>query len=158
MIKKNWKSRNLKEIYRGEKKQKKKEELQKEDKKRTEERQDKHNEENLIEPLFKTPPQRVFPELDGISKYQNTKKYQQRSYRGKSMPITEDAVVDTINRFRKGIDDEVKEDNKVTDKKLQKNEAGSKLSSKEHKFLKLVIPKVKELKDIFKQCGWENGK
>ncbi|PKK58818.1 hypothetical protein RhiirC2_795723 [Rhizophagus irregularis] len=97
---------------------------------------------------------------------------------GKSMPITEDAVVDTINRFRKGIDDEVKEDNKVTDKKLQKkkdekipyqrfelsplfsekNEAGSKLSSKEHKFLKLVIPKVEELKDIFKQCGWENGK
>ncbi|CAB4477212.1 unnamed protein product [Rhizophagus irregularis] len=163
----NW---NLKEIYRGEKKQKKKEELQKEDKKRTEERQDKHNEENLIEPLFKTPPQRVFPELDGISKYQNTKKYQQRSYRGKSMPITEDAVVDTINRFRKGIDDEVKEDNKKKEEKIpyqrfelsplfsEKNEAGSKLSSKEHKFLKLVIPKVKELKDIFKQCGWENGK
>ncbi|CAG8725453.1 10276_t:CDS:2, partial [Rhizophagus irregularis] len=39
---------------------------------------------------------------------------------GKLMPITEDAVVDTINRFRKGIDDEVKEDNKVTGKKLQK--------------------------------------
>ncbi|CAB4399125.1 unnamed protein product [Rhizophagus irregularis] len=89
---------------------------------------------------------------------------------GKSMPITEDAVVDTINRFRKGIDDEVKEDNKKKDEKIpyqrfelsplfsEKNEAGSKLSSKEHKFLKLVIPKVEELKDIFKQCGWENGK
>ncbi|PKY43814.1 hypothetical protein RhiirA4_511354 [Rhizophagus irregularis] len=158
----------------GEKKQKKKEELQKEDKKRTEERQDEHDEENLIEPLFETPPQKVFSELDGISHTVDDG--------GKSMPITEDAVVDTINRFRKGIDDEVKEDNKVTDKKLQKgnvstaeevvniinkqrngkkkeekipyqrfelsplfseeNEAGSKLSSKEHKFLKLVIPSV----------------
>lgn len=39
-----------------------------------EERQDEHDEENLIEPLFETSPQRVFSELDGISKYRNTKK------------------------------------------------------------------------------------
>lgn len=40
----------------------------------------------------------------------------------------------------------------------EENEAESKfISPKERRFLKLeyMIPKVEELKDIFKQCGWE---
>ncbi|RGB43117.1 hypothetical protein C1646_750177 [Rhizophagus diaphanus] len=66
----------------------------------------------------------VFSELDGISKYQNTKninKDRTVDEGGKSTPITEDAVVDTINRFRKGIDDEVKEDNKRWKEKRREN-------------------------------------
>ncbi|CAB4429342.1 unnamed protein product [Rhizophagus irregularis] len=72
------------------------------------------------------------------------------------MPITEDAVVDTINRFRKGIDDEVKEDNKKWKEKEEKfpyqrfelsplfSEENEAVSSKERRSLKLeyVIPKV----------------
>jgi hypothetical protein len=57
--------------------------------------------------------------LDGISiKYQNTKSINKSH--GKSTALTENEVVDTINRYRKGVEEEVDQDNKVTSKKLQK--------------------------------------
>lgn len=74
--------------------------------------------------MFDTPPQRVFSELEGIGKYQNTKNINKGSSaddKGKPSLITEDTVVDTINRFRKGVEKEVNEEKKVTDKKLQKD-------------------------------------
>ncbi|PKY47552.1 hypothetical protein RhiirA4_462777 [Rhizophagus irregularis] len=59
-----------------------------------------------------TPPQRVFSELEGIAKYQNTKNINKGSSaddKGKPSLITEDTVVDTINRFRKGVEEELSE-------------------------------------------------
>ncbi|CAB4481824.1 unnamed protein product [Rhizophagus irregularis] len=89
-----------------------------------EKRQDEDDERISTESLFDTPPQRVFSELEGICKYQNTKNINKGSPaddKGKPSLITEDTVVDTINRFRKGVEEEVNEEKKVTDKKLQKD-------------------------------------
>ncbi|EXX59038.1 uncharacterized protein OCT59_001780 [Rhizophagus irregularis] len=86
--------------------------------------QDEDDERISTESLFDTPPQRVFSELEGIGKYQNTKNINKGSSaddKGKPSLITEDTVVDTINRFRKGVEKEVNEEKKVTDKKLQKD-------------------------------------
>ncbi|CAB4376149.1 unnamed protein product [Rhizophagus irregularis] len=96
-----WKVRNLKEIYRGEKKQEKKVGLQKVDKEKMEEKLKMNDKEKLNEPLL----EKRFSELDDISKYQNTKSINKSH--GKSTALTKNEVVDTINRYKKGVEEEV---------------------------------------------------
>ncbi|PKY59907.1 hypothetical protein RhiirA4_430742 [Rhizophagus irregularis] len=105
-----WKVRNLKEIYRGEKKQEKKVGLQKVDKEKMEEKLKTNDEEKLNEPLL----EKSFSELDDSSKYQNTKSINKGH--GKSTALTNE-VVDTINRYKKGVEEEVDQDNKVMSKR-----------------------------------------
>lgn len=141
-----------------------------------------HNEDWLD-----TPPQRIFPELQGISKYQERRK----SNKAKSPPkkessqprISEEEVVNVINKSRKGIEDkdelgrkekkELRKDNVTTEEVVNINKerrkeqkllvpyqtyvSPSNLSPSEK--LEIAIPKVKELETIFTLTGesmeWE---
>lgn len=57
--------------------------------------------------LLETPPQRIFAELDGISKYQKRDKFKDRGPVNdveRSMTVSEDKVVNAINQYRRGLD------------------------------------------------------
>ncbi|POG80736.1 hypothetical protein GLOIN_2v1799795 [Rhizophagus irregularis DAOM 181602=DAOM 197198] len=102
-----------------------------------------NDEEKLNEPLL----EKSFSELDDISKYQNTKSINKGHE--KSTALTKNEVVDAINRYKKGVEEEVDQDNK------NESSTSKSLTLKERKFLKLeeVLPKVEELKNIFKEFG-----
>ncbi|CAB4496182.1 unnamed protein product [Rhizophagus irregularis] len=103
-----------------------------------------NDKEKLNEPLL----EKSFSELDDISKYQNTKSINKGH--GKLTALTKNEVVDAINRYKKGVEEEVDQDNKVNESSTSKS-----LTLKERKFLKLeeVLPKVEKLKNIFKEFG-----
>ncbi|GBC31331.2 hypothetical protein GLOIN_2v1799795 [Rhizophagus irregularis DAOM 181602=DAOM 197198] len=138
------------------------------DKEKMEEKLKTNDEEKLNEPLL----EKSFSELDDISKYQNTKSINKGHE--KSTALTKNEVVDAINRYKKGVEEEVDQDNKRSKRweekeKIpyqryilssilsEKNESSTSksLTLKERKFLKLeeVLPKVEELKNIFKEFG-----
>ncbi|CAB5387959.1 unnamed protein product [Rhizophagus irregularis] len=127
-----------------------------------------NDKEKLNEPLL----EKSFSELDDISKYQNTKSINKGH--GKLTALTKNEVVDAINRYKKGVEEEVDQDNKQSKRweekeKIpyqryilslilsEKNESSTSksLTLKERKFLKLeeVLPKVEKLKNIFKEFG-----
>uniref|UniRef100_U9TLG7 Uncharacterized protein n=1 Tax=Rhizophagus irregularis (strain DAOM 181602 / DAOM 197198 / MUCL 43194) TaxID=747089 RepID=U9TLG7_RHIID len=139
------------------------------DKEKMEEKLKTNDEEKLNEPLL----EKSFSELDDISKYQNTKSINKGHE--KSTALTKNEVVDAINRYKKGVEEEVDQDNKRWEEKekipyqryilssilSEKNESSTSksLTLKERKFLKLeeVLPKVEELKNIFKEFGESKG-
>ncbi|PKY33725.1 hypothetical protein RhiirB3_452869 [Rhizophagus irregularis] len=132
------------------------------DKEKMEEKLKTNDKEKLNEPLL----EKSFSELDDISKYQNTKSINKGH--GKLTALTKNEVVDAINRYKKGVEEEQskrwEEKEKIPYQRYilslilsEKNESSTSksLTLKERKFLKLeeVLPKVEKLKNIFKEFG-----
>ncbi|RGB41654.1 hypothetical protein C1646_751821 [Rhizophagus diaphanus] len=137
---------NFREIYREEKR-----------------RKDHKDDTGFTGSYLDTPSQRVYSELSGISMYQHTKKQSDSIVESSSKEeaLTEDQVVDVINKHRSGVEGEVvpsmvmkvqrKEMEKVPYKKFESPPLSSPLSQREA----IVDSKFEELREIFEKCGEE---
>lgn len=133
------------------------------------------------EKYLDTPPQRIFPELKGISKYQEKRKVQEATSSSKKESIqpmiSEEGVGNVIDKLRESIEDKdemerkekrlLRKDNVTTEEVVdiineqrkeqkliipyQRYSSPSNLSASEK--LQLTSPKLKELEAIFTLAG-----